>query len=58
MRDSASKISELKKKTREKYLGVYFISNIDWKDHIREVTAMANKILGSLEKAFVCRDSW
>ena len=57
MRDNANKTSELEKTHREKDLGVYFTSDINWKEHIREVTARANKILGSLKKAFVCRDS-
>ena len=56
MKDSANKISELEKSNREKDLGVYFTSDINWRDHIRDVTARANKILGSLKKAFVCRD--
>ena len=38
-------------------MGVYLSSDINWKEHIREVTARANKILGSLKEAFVCRDS-
>ena len=58
MTESASKISELEKKNSKKtFIGVYFTPNLDWKDHTRKVTARANKILGSLEKAFVCRDS-
>ena len=36
---------------------VYFASDIDWKDSIREMTSRASKILGSLKKAFLCKDS-
>ena len=55
MNDSANKITELKKTNREKDL--YFTSDIDCQDHIRKVTARTNKILGSIKKSFVCRDS-
>ena len=46
IKDSAKKISELEKTNQENDLGIYLTSDIDWKDHIREVTARANKILG------------
>ena len=42
MKNSANMITELEKTNREKDLGVYFTSNIDWKDQIREITARAN----------------
>jgi len=42
---------------REKDLGVTFTPDLSWKEHILEITARANRILGSLKKAFVNRDS-
>ena len=40
----------LEKTEREKDLEVYFTPDFNWKDHILEITARANIILGSLKK--------
>ena len=34
-----------------------FTPDLSWKDHILEITATANRIIGSLKKAFSNRDS-
>ena len=68
MKDSENLTQSLEKTKREKYLGVTFtpdfiiiraqnigpeaFSNLTWKDHILEITARANMILGSLKKGF------
>ena len=43
MKDSANKTSELEKTNREKDLGTYLTSDVEWKDQIREVTARVKK---------------
>ena len=57
MKDSENLTKCLEKTKREKDLGVIFTSDLSWKDHILEITARSNRILGSLKKAFVSRDS-
>ena len=57
MRDSDNLTKRLEKTNREKDLGVTFTPDLSWKYHILEITARANRILGSLKKAFVSRDS-
>ena len=57
MKDSENLTKFLEKTKREKDLGVIFRSDLSWKDHILEITARSNRILGSLKKAFVSRDS-
>ena len=57
MRDSAIKNSNIERTDRKNDWGVYFTSDINCKEHIREVTVRAHKILGLLKKACVCRDS-
>ena len=56
MTNSVNLTKRLEKTRREKDLGVTFTSDLNWKDHILEITARANRILGSLKKAFVSRD--
>ena len=57
LKDSENLTQCLEKTKREKDLGVIFTSDLSWKDHILEITARSNRILGSLKKAFVSRDS-
>ena len=52
MRDSENLTKRLEKTKREKDLGVTFTSIGNWKDHILDIIARANTILGSLKKAF------
>ena len=47
----------LEKKKREKDQGVTLMPYLTWKDHILEIRARENRILVSLKKAFVSRDS-
>ena len=47
----------MEKTKQEIDLGVIFIPDLCWKDHILEITARTNIIFGSLIKSFVNRDS-
>ena len=58
MKDSENLSKCLDKSKRVKDLGVTFTPDLSWKDHILEITARTNRILGSLKKAFVNRDSY
>ena len=56
MKDSENLTKCSEKTRREKDLGVTFTPDLSWKDHILEIRiliARANRILGSLKKAFV-----
>ena len=57
MKDSENLTRCLDKTKREKDQGVTVTTDLSWKDHILEITARSNRILGSLKKAFVSRDS-
>ena len=55
MKDSENLTKFLEKTKQEKDLT--FTPDLSWKEHILEITARANRILGSLKKAFENRDS-
>ena len=57
LKDSENVTKCLEKTKQEKDLGVTFTPDLSWKEHILEITARANRILGSLKEAFVNRDS-
>ena len=57
MKDSENLAMCLEKTKREKDLGLTFTTDLCRKDQILEITARANRILGSLKEAFVSRDS-
>ena len=56
MKDSLNLTNSLEKTKREKDIGEIFTPDLSWKEHILEITARSNRILGSLKKAFVSRD--
>ena len=52
-----SEIHTLQQITKEKYLDVYFISNLKWRTHCTNSAAKANSVLGQLRQASVAWDN-
>jgi len=49
--------SSIEKTECEKDMGVYIRSDLKWEDQVRHAASKANKILGMLQKTFVCREN-